>query len=113
MIESMLENQKAINSRLTAIEEESDEEPEENNLGKFGAVLEHPAVMPILSAVSGAVVHFLDKYSTPQKAAIAGVEDQNINDVLNLLFSKGVTITHLNKLAQMPESKIKMLIQML
>jgi len=112
MIESMVESQKIINSRLLALEEEGDEE-EENNLSGIGEVtklLDHPTVAPI-AAIATAYFTKLLSGSTP--IALAGVEDQNINDVLNLLFSKGVTITHLNKLAQMPESKIKMLLTML
>lgn len=46
--------------------------------------------------------------------ALAGIcDDKNLDEVIQILFSKGVNITHLRKLADMPTDKIQMLISML
>jgi hypothetical protein len=47
----------------------------------------------------------------PIVTSLAGVDD--LDTILKDLFSKGVKLEHLRKLADMPEEKITMLIQML
>lgn len=87
------------------IEEDEDEEEEESDdaLGSFTKIIEHPIIAGLISSWT----------NNPQKVNnLAGTTD-DINECLSVLFSKGVTITHLKKLADMPESKIKLLLSML
>jgi hypothetical protein len=99
----------AIKSQLAALQandpEEEEEEEEEGFLNGFNKIIEHPLVL-------GLVNKFL---SAPQPVTnLAGVDDtQTLQDTINTLFAKGVELKHLQKLAAMDESKIKMLIQML
>lgn len=83
-------------------DEDDDEEPEDNILG-------------YLKPYEPYILGFFKKFLEPQTPVnnLAGVENTDINNILNVLFSKGVTVEHLNKLSQMPESQIKMLINML
>ena len=62
-----------------------------------------------INAISGLIGSFLVK--KPIVTSLAGVDD--IDLILKDLFSKGVKLEHLRKLADMPEEKISMLIQML
>lgn len=110
----LLQELKTIKSEVEALkvaklqeeEEEGDEEEEENNLiSGVNQLLDHPIISGLISKwVNG---------STPVRN-LAGVnEEENLNDYLQTLFSKGVTVAHIKKLSEMPEAKLKMLIQML
>jgi hypothetical protein len=102
----------AIKSQLAALqathpdEDDEDEESETDGfLNGFNKIIEHPLVMAIASKFLNA----------PQPVTnLAGVDDnQTLQDTINVLFSKGVELKHLQKLAAMDESKIKMLLTML
>lgn len=106
-----------ILSRLSAIENKlDDEEPEEEEEEKFSinsiisGMLQQPqtqqVILNLISNIAGNLV-------TPKITAVAGVNDDQLNDILNLLFKKGVKVEHLKKLSEMPEAKIQMLISML
>ncbi len=92
------------------IEDEIDElepEPQKNFLA---GLLENEQVQQMaINAISGLFSSLLVK--KPMVTSLAGVDD--IDTILKDLFSKGVKIEHLRKLADMPEDKISMLIQML
>ena len=103
----------ALKSEIAAlktakIDDEDDEDDEDNEdqiLGTFNKIAEHPLV-----------VGLINKWLTGSQPiqALAGVEtDQSLQETINILFSKGVELQHLQKLAAMDESKIKMLLQML
>jgi hypothetical protein len=92
------------------IEEEIDElepEPQKNFLA---GLLENEQVQQMaINAISGLIGSFMIK--KPMVTSLAGVDD--LDTILQTLFSKGVKLEHLKKLADMPEEKISMLIQML
>jgi len=92
------------------IEEEIDElepEPQKNFLA---GLLENEQVQTmVVSAITGLIGSFIVK--KPMVTSLAGVDD--LDSILQTLFSKGVKLEHLKKLADMPEEKISMLIQML
>lgn len=92
------------------IEDEIDDlepEPEKNFLA---GLLENEQVQAMaINAISGLIGSFLVK--KPMVTSLAGVDD--LDTILKDLFSKGVKLEHLRKLADMPEEKISMLIQML
>jgi len=101
----------AVKSELNALknaqleeDDEEDDDQEESFIGSVKTLLNEPVI-------AGLINKFLQP-GTPVNN-LAGIENNNINDILNVLFSKGVTIDHLNKLSQMPESQIKMLLTML
>jgi hypothetical protein len=70
-------------------------------------LIEHPLI-------SGLIQKFITPSSTPVQS-LSGVDDSDdeIINTINILFSKGVKLEHLQKLASMPQSKIQMLISML
>jgi hypothetical protein len=69
---------------------------------------EHIQTM-IVSAITGLISNHVVK--KPMVTSLAGIDD--LDSILQTLFSKGVKLEHLKKLAEMPEDKISMLIQML
>lgn len=84
-------------------------EPEQKNI--LAGLLENPQVQTMLvSAISGLIGSFMIP-NTPVKS-LSGIDD-NVDDIINVLFSKGVKIEHLKKLSEMPKEKIQMLISML
>lgn len=92
------------------IEDEIDElepEPQKNFLA---GLLENEQVQTmVISAITGLIGSFIVK--KPMVTSLAGVDD--LDSILQTLFSKGVKLEHLKKLAELPEEKISMLIQML
>lgn len=105
-LKSEIEALKMIKKQEESEELEDDEEEEDENVGMIGQVnqlLTHPIISGLIDKwVNG---------SQPVKN-LAGVTN-DVEDCINVLFSKGVTLKHLQKLADMPESKIKMLLTML
>ena len=107
-----------ILSRLNAIEarlidEEIDEDLEEQpqDTGSILAgILNKPEIQNV---IVGALTGLVGNLITPKVTAVAGIKEDSLDDILNTLFSKGVKIDHLRKLAEMPEAKIQMLISML
>jgi hypothetical protein len=103
----------ALKSELNALknaqlvdesEDEYEEDEDESFIGSVKTLLNEPVI-------AGLINKFLQP-GTPVNN-LAGIDNNNVNDILNVLFSKGVTVEHLNKLSQMPESQIKMLLNML
>lgn len=92
------------NAQLEEEEEYDDDDQDESFIGSVKTLLNEPVIMGLIQ-----------KILQPQTPVnnLAGIENNDINSILNILYSKGVTIEHLNKLAQMPESQIKMLLTML
>lgn len=87
--------------------EELEPEPQKNFLA---GLLENEQVQTmVVSAITGLIGSIMIK--KPIVTSLAGVDD--LDSILKTLFSKGVKLEHLKKLADMPEDKISMLIQML
>lgn len=94
--------------KIKKIEEENDEDEYEddgasNLIGGMNQLLQHPIVIGLI-----------DKWLTGKAPVthLAGV-NRSLEECLETLFSKGVTVEHLQKLADMDKAKINMLIQML
>jgi hypothetical protein len=107
-----------ILSRLNAIEarliddeiNDLEEEQPARTQSILAGFLNNPEVQNLaIAALTGIASSFI----TPKVAAVAGIKDDSVEDILNTLYSKGVKIEHLRKLAEMPEAKIQMLISML
>jgi hypothetical protein len=92
------------------IEDEIDQlEPEPKN-NFLAGLLENEQIQAMaVSAITGLIGSFMVK--KPMVTSLAGIDD--LDTILQTLFSKGVKLEHLKKLADMPEDKITMLIQML
>lgn len=114
----ILEKLNAFESRINAIEA-AETEPETDEIGQtsddtiqkingivngLSSIISSPVVSILLQNIFG-------KTLQPVKT-LAGDQD-DINDVLTVLFSKGVTVQHLKKLSEYPTDKIQMLLQML
>lgn len=92
------------------IEDEIDElQPEPKNNFLAGLLENEQVQTMVVSAITGLIGSLIVK--KPMVTSLAGVDD--LDTILKTLFSKGVKIEHLKKLADMPEDKISMLIQML
>lgn len=113
--------------KLTAEEEEltEDELKQDMQSNLLGTILGNPAVQNVLSALlTNLTANLLtnnnnnmpqtNQYNRPQ--ALAGTEvaeELELAETLEVLFSKGVTLEHLKKLASFPQAKITMLLNML
>ena len=109
VIERILETQNAILTKLNA--EELDDEIDEQPTG-IGAILSNPDVQGLLMA---GISKFLG-LNTVNGASIAGINDVQPNEAINLLnslMSKGVTIEHLKKLDAMSVKQLSNLLVML
>ena len=88
------------------VESEDDDDDDQNTfMSGFNQMVEHPLV-----------VGLINKWLTGSQPVnnLAGINpDQTLQETINLLFSKGVELHHLQKLAEMPADKIQMLLTML
>jgi hypothetical protein len=92
------------------IENEIDELEPEPKKDFIAGLLDNEHIQTmIVSAITGLISNHVVK--KPMVTSLAGIDD--LNSILQILFSKGVKLEHLKKLAEMPEDKISMLIQML
>jgi hypothetical protein len=109
---TIIQQQALINS-MSDEEIETEAEPTNPYLGMIGAALEHPVVSQILT---GLAAKLFNNTNTNKPMALAGTETPNtvtLEQIIQTLYSKGVTIEHLYKLSQFDEAKIKMLLTML
>jgi len=107
----ILEKLNAIESRINAIEgEEVEAEEEGEEIGSPEAVLLDKINGIVNSPLVGVLMQLFSKQPAPV-TALAGTDD--LNEILNTLFDKGVTVQHLKKLASYPKEKITMLLTML
>ena len=101
--------------RLAEIEEEEEEEEEEETPVTPGSILagmlQQPRVQEMLiNALAGMAGGLM----RPRVQAVSGTHtEQDMEQILQTLFSKGVTPDDLVKLASMPQSQITMLLSML
>lgn len=100
----------AIEARLIddEIDDLEEEVPDTNSI--LAGFLNKPEVQHVvitaISSIAGALI-------APKITAVAGINEDSENEVLQTLYSKGVKLDHLRKLAAMPTAKIQMLISML
>jgi hypothetical protein len=116
LIEKQNETINALVSKINAIEAEEEENEsvgsnEEIILDKINGIINSP--LGVLASTY--LPRLLDKFIPPSQkiAGIAGHSETDLETTINILFEKGVTLQHLQKLAAMPKEKIQMLITML
>lgn len=86
-------------------EEEEDEESEtQRMINGVNTILENPLVIGLINKLTA---------GNTRVNNLAGTDLHKAEYYVQLLFEKGVTVDHLRKLAEMPQTKIKMLLTML
>ena len=102
--------------RLAEIEEDETEEEEEEEQPMtpgsiLAGMLQQPRVQEMLI---NALSSMAGNFARPRVQAVSGTHtEQDMEQILQTLFSKGVTPDDLLKLASMPQSQISMLLSML
>jgi hypothetical protein len=101
--------------RLAEIEEDETEEEEEEQpmtpASILAGMLQQPRVQEMLISALGGMI---GNFARPRVQAVSGTHtEQDMEQILQTLFSKGVTPDDLMKLASMPQSQITMLLSML
>lgn len=99
-----------IKSRLSAIESDEINESETDDTTEIGKT--ESLLNTINGIVNSPIVGLLMQRlfpATQQTTALAGTDD--INEILNTLYNKGVTIQHLKKLSEFPKEQIAQLIK--
>ena len=116
LIEKQNETINALVSKINAIESEEEESEsvgsaETELLDKISGIVNSPLGL----LASQYLPRLLDKWIPPSQkiAGIAGHSETDLETTINILFEKGVTLEHLQKLAAMPKEKIQMLLTML
>lgn len=91
-------------------EEEEEEEKEEpvTPASILAGMLQQPQVQQMLIAMLGNIV---SSFAAPKVQHVSGTQD--LEQIIQTLFSKGVTADDLAKLAAMPQTQIAMLLTML
>lgn len=115
LLEKLIEQNAAMQSRIAAIEamEDFEEEEEEAPKSPIDQMLSSPQVQEALIAgVMSLMSGLITKGGAP--TAIAGIDDEvEATEILRSLMSKGVSIDHLRKLDQMSNAKLSSLLFML
>ncbi len=98
--------------RLAEIEEEEEEEEQPMTPGSILAgMLQQPRVQELLI---NALSNMAGNFARPRVQAVSGTHtEQDMEQILQTLYSKGVTPHDLATLAAMPQSQISMLLSML
>ncbi len=97
--------------RIADLETEEDEEEKEEPVTPgsiLAGMLQQPQVQQMLIAMLGNIV---SSFSAPKVQHVSGTQD--LEQIIQTLFSKGVTADDLAKLAAMPQTQISMLLTML
>lgn len=97
--------------RIADLETEDDEEEKEEPVTPgsiLAGMLQQPQVQQMLIAMLGNIV---SSFSAPKVQHVSGTQD--LEQIIQTLFSKGVTADDLAKLAAMPQTQISMLLTML
>lgn len=116
LLEKSIENQNLIISKLSAIENEPEEDEEDEDKSVIGSILKRDDVQALLiNGLAAVVSGLVNRYSPPPSygGGVAGVVDQNSIELLQSLFNKGVDNEVLRKLDDMSEAKLKSLLLML
>ena len=98
--------------RLAELETDEEEEEEAEQpvtpSSILAGMLQQPQVQQMLIAMLGNIV---SSFSAPKVQHVSGTQD--VEQIIQTLFSKGVTADDLAKLAAMPQAQIAMLLSML
>lgn len=114
LLRDELAEERRLRAELDAADDDDEVEESAESAG-LGAILGNPAVQQILTAL---VTNIGANMVTQPPRAMAGIEAgetlaPEVVALVNKLMSKGVTVDHLQKLADMPAIKIKSLLMML
>jgi len=106
----LMKEMEALKTEINALktlqlqeDQEEDDEEQDDIMSGFNKLLDHPIIIGLANKFMGGSSH---------ATHLSGV-NKNIDEILNVLFAKGVTVEHLQILSEMPEPKLKMLISML
>ena len=101
--------------RLAEIEEDETEEEEEEQPVTPGSILAGMLQQPrVQEMLINALSSMAGNFARPRVQAVSGTHtEQDMEQILQTLFSKGVTPNDLLMLASMPQSQISMLLSML
>ena len=97
--------------RMEELETNDDEEEKEEPVTPasiLAGMLQQPQVQQMLIAMLGNIV---SSFAAPKVQHVSGTQD--VEQIIQTLFSKGVTADDLEKLAAMPQAQISMLLSML
>lgn len=97
--------------RMEELETDDDEEEKEEPVTPasiLAGMLQQPQVQQMLIAMLGNIV---SSFAAPKVQHVSGTQD--VEQIIQTLFSKGVTADDLEKLAAMPQAQISMLLSML
>ncbi|NDF99778.1 MAG: hypothetical protein EB101_12880 [Chitinophagia bacterium] len=97
--------------RMAELETDEEEEEAEQPVTPssiLAGMLQQPQVQQMLIAMLGNLVN---SFSAPKVQHVSGTQD--VEQIIQTLFSKGVTADDLAKLAAMPQAQIAMLLSML
>lgn len=104
-------NESRIEYLLTKLIDKNDNEPDEVDNNSW---LENPMVQQVGQMVVGLIGNYLQGGNSKlQGTNIAGVNENDPAYLLNCLMQKGVTVQHLQKLNNMPDSQLRNLLLML
>ena len=101
--------------RLAEIEEDETEEEEEEQPVTPGSILAGMLQQPrVQEMLINALSSMAGNFARPRVQAVSGTHtEQDMEQILQTLFSKGVTPEDLQKLASLPNAQISMLLGML
>jgi len=97
--------------RMEELETDDEEEEKEEPVTPasiLAGMLQQPQVQQMLIAMLGNIV---SSFAAPKVQHVSGTQD--VEQIIQTLFSKGVTADDLEKLAAMPQAQISMLLSML
>jgi hypothetical protein len=104
-------NESRIEYLLTKLIDKQESEPDEVENNNW---LEHPLVSQVGQMIIGLIGSKLQGTNTQLNGtSIAGVNENDPGYLLSCLMSKGVTVEHLQKLNNMPDSQLRNLLLML
>lgn len=112
-LKMMQDDMQEMKMKIAIEDSEPDEkiESEMSGSGLVGRVLENPQVINLLTNICANL--FTNNIAPNQIKALAGVESDSLENIIEKLFNKGVTVDDLNILANKPESEIKLLLTLL
>lgn len=104
---------RALREERIADPEEEEEEAPATPGGILAGILQTPAVQNMLvNMLSGIMSNIMAPKPAPIQA-VAGIETDDLSEIIKTLLSKGVTVNDLAKLAAMDQGQINFLLSML
>jgi len=109
-LDNIQQSNDELRMKISLLESEEEEEETAPPQNLIGAIMSHPNITDVIvNLITNISANLMTQKSAPR--ALAGVD--TIEAILDRLISKGVTIDDLQKLSNMPNEKISMLLQIL